>query len=229
MYKRILGFLLVFSLLISEATAGIIVGGTRIIFQGAKKETTISITNPDATTWLIQSWAESLDGNKAPFIFSPPLFRLDGKQKNVLRIMYTGGALPTDRESLFWANIKSIPTAPAPDEENVLQIAIKTQIKLIWRPAGLEKTVAPAEMEKLQWSWRQGRLQVKNPTPFYMNFRSITVNGKEIAEPDWVAPFAVKEYTLPQAANTGTVSWRLINDYGAISDTFQATYSAVSK
>jgi P pilus assembly chaperone PapD len=222
MFKRIFSCLLLFALFSSGSMAGVIVGGTRIIFTGAKKETTVSITNPDATAWLIQSWVESLDKNKAPFIFSPPLFRLDGKQKNVLRLMYTGNGLPEDRESLFWANIKSIPTAP--DADNVLQIAIKTQIKLIYRPDKLGKTVPPAAMKKLQWRWQQGKLQVHNPTPFYMNFNSIEVNGRAIANPEWVAPFATKYYELASTAPTGKINWRLINDYGALTEVFQATY-----
>lgn len=223
MVKRILCSLLMLALLTSVAAAGVIVGGTRIIFHGTQKESALSVTNPDASTWLIQSWVESLDQNKAPFIFSPPLFRLDDQQKNVLRLIYTGGALPQDRESLFWANIKSIPSSS--DKENVLQIAIKTQIKLIWRPAGLKQHVSRNDMAKLRWRWQQGKLQVTNPTPYYMNFHSITVNGNALADADWVAPFAVKTYSLSQPAHSGKVSWRLINDYGAPTETFQAAYS----
>ncbi|MGD8205889.1 fimbrial biogenesis chaperone [Pantoea sp. FN0305] len=227
MYKWIFGWLLMLVLLNSTATAGVIVGGTRIIFHGAKKETAISVTNPDNNVWLIQSWVESPDKSKAPFIFSPPLFRLDSQQKNVLRLIYTGAPLPQDRESLFWANIKSIPSAA--DDENVLQIAIKTQIKLIWRPVALEKTVTRAEMARLSWRWQQGKLQVSNPTPYYMNFHSLEVNGNAIAGPEWVAPFDNKQYALPQPARSGKVSWRLINDYGAITQPFEATYSPHSQ
>lgn len=227
MHKRIPGLLLLAMLINSTATAGVIIGGTRIIFHGAKKEVTISVTNPDDSIWLIQSWVDSPDSQKAPFIFSPPLFRLDGQQKNVLRLIYTGASLPPDRESLFWANIKSIPNAT--DKENILQIAIKTQIKLIWRPVSLPKNVALAEMSKLRWRWQQGKLQVSNPTPYYMNFHSITVNGKAIEDAQWVAPFAVKDYALPQLTRSGKVTWRLINDYGAITKSFEATYSSHSQ
>ncbi|HCW46419.1 MAG TPA: long polar fimbrial chaperone LpfB, partial [Erwiniaceae bacterium] len=77
MNKRTFSFLLLFMLLNNAASAGVIVGGTRIIFNGAVKENTISVTNPDESPWLIQSWVESDGKSKAPFIFSPPLFRLD--------------------------------------------------------------------------------------------------------------------------------------------------------
>lgn len=223
MYKRVFSLFLLLTLWSSVASAGVMVGGTRIIFHGDKKETSISVTNSDNAIWLIQSWVESPDKSKAPFVFSPPLFRLDSQQKNILRLIYTGTPLPPDRESLFWANIKSIPNAA--DNENVLQIAVKTQIKLIWRPAGLEKILPHAAMTKLSWRWQQGKLQVTNPTPYHMNFHSIEVNGKALADPGWVAPFTAKEYSLPQSARSGKVSWRLINDYGATTQPFEASFS----
>ena len=41
------------SLMLSTAHAGVIIGGTRIIFDGAKKETSLSVNNPDGTPYLI--------------------------------------------------------------------------------------------------------------------------------------------------------------------------------
>lgn len=38
------------------------------------------------------------------------------------------GDLPVDRESVFWLNVKEIPKKSA--EENVLQIAVRSRIKL---------------------------------------------------------------------------------------------------
>ena len=46
---------IVMLLALSTATAGVIIGGTRIIFDGAKKEASVSINNPDNTPYLIQS------------------------------------------------------------------------------------------------------------------------------------------------------------------------------
>ncbi|HHT2327683.1 TPA: fimbrial biogenesis chaperone, partial [Enterobacter hormaechei] len=46
------------SLTLTSASAGVVIGGTRIIFDGAKKEASISITNPDDVPYLIQSWID---------------------------------------------------------------------------------------------------------------------------------------------------------------------------
>ncbi|VXD04565.1 exported hypothetical protein [Enterobacterales bacterium 8AC] len=86
---------------INVAQAGVIVGGTRLIYDGDKKESSLSVKNPDKTPYLIQTWIETTGGaEKAPFIVTPPLFRLDGGRENVLRVVRTGGNLPEDKESL---------------------------------------------------------------------------------------------------------------------------------
>nr|WP_308461345.1 fimbria/pilus periplasmic chaperone [Yersinia enterocolitica] len=82
----------------------------------------------------MQSWVESLDGGaeKAPFMITLSLFRLDGAQENVLRVVRAGSNLVEGRESMFWMNIKSIPFATKETGQNALQIAVKTHIKLLY-------------------------------------------------------------------------------------------------
>jgi len=198
---------------ISAAHAGVIIGGTRVIYDGNKKEASISVNNPDATPYLIQSWVETQNGGaeKAPFIITPPLYRLDKDQQNVERIMLTGN-LPQDKESLYWLNIKAIPSAPK--KENSLQIAVKTRIKLIYRPAGL-KGVSPEEMaEKLVWRRSGNHLSVSNPTPYVMNFSQVSVSGRDLEEVSFVMPGATAEFALPAGVSGGALIFKVINDYG---------------
>jgi P pilus assembly chaperone PapD len=216
-HKALLGGLLLTSL---SASAGVIVGGTRVIYDGGKKEAALSVKNPDKTAYLIQSWVETQEGGqtKAPFIITPPLFRLNGGQDNVLRIVRAGGNLPEDKESLFWLNIKSIPSAEKID--NTLQIAVKTRIKLIYRPAGIKGTLNDAA-KNLKWQRSGNTLQAINNSPYYMNFFSISVGGKELPEVTMAAPNATASFALPAGMTGNTVSWKIINDYGGTSDAFQ--------
>lgn len=72
--------------------AGVIVGGTRIIYDANKNEVSLSVKNPDNLPYLIQSWIDNSsekDIKKPPFIITPPLFRLNMGQENLLRIIYT--------------------------------------------------------------------------------------------------------------------------------------------
>jgi P pilus assembly chaperone PapD len=131
------GYLLSTLLLVAAtAHAGVIINGTRLVYHGDKKESSLGLSNPDNTDYLVQSWVDSGGKNlaKAPFLITPPLFRLNGKEENVLRVVRTGGNLPEDRESLFWLNIKSIPSSKKIEGVNTLQIAVNTRIKLIYRP-----------------------------------------------------------------------------------------------
>ena len=77
-------FLLVLASELAAATesGGVTIGGTRLIFDGGKKEASLSVSNSDTGPYLIQSWVEPNNNDPArpPFIITPPLFRLDGNQ-----------------------------------------------------------------------------------------------------------------------------------------------------
>ena len=120
--------------LINTAYAGVIIGGTRVIYSEGNKDVSISVENPDKIPYLIQSWIDGIDEKKqSDFTITPPLFRLNPEKTNALRIFLTENKLPQDKESLFWLNIKTIPATER--TENSLQIAFKTQMKLIYRPS----------------------------------------------------------------------------------------------
>ena len=59
------------------------------------------------------------------------------------------GSLPQGQESLFWLNIKAIPSASK--QMNSLQIAVKTRIKLIYRPEALRASTPEEQANKLTW------------------------------------------------------------------------------
>ncbi|HBH7067125.1 TPA: molecular chaperone [Enterobacter cloacae] len=212
-----------FLLITSAAHAGITIGGTRVVYPENKKESSIGIANPDNLDYLVQSWVETEDNarEKAPFLITPPLFRLDAKQDNVLRIIRTGGNLPTDRESLFWLNIKSIPSSARNENTNTLQIAIKTRIKLLYRPASI--TGKPEDVTtKLTWHTQGNQLIVENPTPFYMNFQEIKLDGKKVDKATYAKPKAETHFSVPGNITARSVSWKIINDYGGISQSYTA-------
>ena len=212
-------FAVVFS---ASVNAGVVIGGTRVIYDGGKKEASLSVNNPDSVPFLIQSWIDTQSGGaeKAPFIITPPLYRLDQGQQNVMRIVRAGN-LPEDKESMFWLNIKSIPSAPK--KENTLQVAVKTRIKLIYRPASLKGSVPELLADQLTWQKTGNQVQVTNPTKFYMNFNQITVNGKALPDVTFVAPGSSARFDLPAGVSSGAVVFKLISDYGGIGEIHNAS------
>lgn len=210
-------------LALMTANAGVIIGGTHVIFEGAKKEATINITNPDNTPYLIQSWIDMQDGvsGKTPFIITPPLYRLDGGQKNLERIVMTG-SLPQEQESLFWLNIKAIPSAS--QQMNALQIAVKTRIKLIYRPDGLRASTPEEQATKLTWQQSGNAIQVNNPTPYVINFNEITLGGRKLDDVTYVLPGASARFLLPEGVSGHSLTFKVINDYGSPGTAHQASF-----
>lgn len=133
----------------------------------------------------------------------------------MLRVITTGNNLPTDRESVYWVNVKAIPPAPAGDEsQNVLQLAIKTRIKMFYRPAGLPGRVEDAPAS-LQWSHKGDELIVKNPSAYSVTLDTVKVSGKEIQKVDLVLPKAEAHYKIPEGTNSlSNVTFSAITDFG---------------
>lgn len=210
-----------------KAEAGVVVGGTRVVYDGSKREASLSIRNPDKTPYLIQSWAdadgplgESKGAAKPPFVVTPPLFRLDPGNENMIRIIRTGGNLPEDRESVYWMNVKSIGASPNTDR-NVLQIAVKTRIKLFYRPAGINPPLDD-DYKKLTFLRIGGQLQVTNPTPYYISFYSLKVGDKPVNTDNiMVPPKGTASYSLPHITS-GQLSWQVLNDFGGYNKVISA-------
>lgn len=115
--------------------AGVVIGGTRVVYLSNNPDKSISVfSKEEKIPYLIQAWVDPFnkeDKSKAPFTVIPPVSRLEPAQEKVLRIIHTKGvSLPDDRESVFWLNIKNIPPSASNKAANSLEIAVKTRIKL---------------------------------------------------------------------------------------------------
>lgn len=218
--KNYTGMTLALLLTSSVAQAGIVIGGTRVIYNGDKKETSVAIRNPDkSSVWLVQSWVENNGKEgKAPFIATPPLFRINAGEENMLRIVRTGGNLPEDRESVFWLNIKSIPGIDEnTPQTNTLQVVVKSRIKLFYRPAGLDGQPETA-YHQLTVTHSGNQVTLNNPTPYYVTLFTLKVDGQEIKDADMVPPKGSASFTLT-SPTVSTVTWQAISDYGGVSQT----------
>lgn len=200
------------------AHAGVNIGGTRLIFDGAKEMSSITVSNADETPYLIQSWVEPKieGGEKAPFIITPPLFNIPGGQQYTLRVIKTKNTLASDRETLYWMDIKAIPTAENKEGKNTFQLAVKTRMKLIYRPEGL-KGVPEDVAKNITWKIQGDQLKVFNPTPFYINFHEVSLSGKDIPSATYVAPMSHASFELPPGIAGNNIRWNIINDYGGVS------------
>jgi len=218
-----------------DATGGIVIGATRIVFPGASRDVAVRIENKGQEPALVQAWIDDGDDRStpenahAPFAITPPLFRVDAGRGHALRIVHIGDHPPEGREALYWLNVLEIPPSPDPGKAvNTLQFAFRHRLKLLHRPSalGVEPATAPS---LLMWSIEPGcalpQLRVSNPSPYVLSFNevAITAGGSTATafplgggmvraggQATWPLP---KSMSCPAAA---TVTFATINDYGAV-------------
>lgn len=218
----------------AQAMSSVVITGTRVVYPAQKKEVTVKINNEGTRPVLVQSWIDEGDPSStparstAPFVISPPVSRIDPGKGQSLRLMFTGAALPADKESVFWLNVLEIPAKVAgTEEQNTLQMAFRSRIKVFYRPSDLPATPAAA-VEAVQWtvvSDPKGgyALQAFNPSAFHVSQADLSlVAGGErtLSEAGMIAPGETRLFSLPgmkaKPPAQAEVEFSAINDYGAL-------------
>lgn len=199
------------------ADAGIALGATRVIYPANQKQVLLPVMNNDPEgIFLIQSWIENAKDTKDnQFVITPPLFSMKGKKENTLRIIDASNKqLPTDRESLFWINVKAIPSMDkSRKDENTLQLAIISRIKMFYRPSNL--AIAPDKAaDQLRFRRNASTVTLINPTPYYLTVTNMKAGSKDLQN-TMVPPMGEVSVPLPAGAN-GEITYQTINDYGAV-------------
>lgn len=216
--------LLLFACHSTIANAAVALGATRVIYLANQKQVLLPVTNNDpASVYLIQSWIENAGDQKdTQFVITPPLFSMQGKKENTLRIINaTNHQLPGDRESLFWVNVKAIPAMEKDQKnENTLQLAIISRIKMFYRPTHL--AMAPEEAPAMLRFRRSGsKLTLINPTPYFITVTNMKAGNSNLPN-TMVPPKGEVSVDIPHAV-TGDISFQTINDYGALTPRIKAT------
>lgn len=215
------------SFCIGQALAGgIVLQRTRVIYDASRKEAALPVANKGAETpYLLQSWVDNIDGkSRAPFIITPPLFRLEAGDDSSLRIIKTADNLPENKESLFYINVRAIPAKKKSDDVNAneLTLVFKTRIKMFYRPAYLKGRVNDA-WKSLEFKRSDHSLNIYNPTEYYVVFAGLAVDKTDLTSKiEYIAPGEHKQLPLP-ASGGKNVKWAAINDYGGSSDRNSST------
>jgi P pilus assembly chaperone PapD len=215
----------------STVMADTVVETTRIIYPEAKRDVSFKITNTSKLApSFVQLWLD--DGNSGaapeesmtPFSLSPPVAKLKAEGSQVVRLVFTGDPLPADKESVFWFNMLEVP--PKSKEETRLSFAVRTRIKLFYRPKALKGD--PSEwFDKATWrvfkDEKGWMAEITNPSAFHLSFFSISLGnpGKYsiVADGGMVAPKEKGLFLLPgtdkmDKLDMKTLRIEYVNDYG---------------
>ena len=214
---------------IIEAHAGVRPINTREIIT-TTKEHQVDIINDSASEYLVQSWIEDSDGNTRdlPLVLTPPIFKLGANEQGFVRILPIENKLAKDRESIFFLSVQEIPKK-AETDQNQLNIAVRTRIKVIVRPDQLDMTGLLDAAKQLSWNIieEDGKkyLQSTNNTPYYLSLGHLKViNGSVSKILDdrfkMTPPFGQQKYAVPKGMDSKNMSleYGIINDYGGLSE-----------
>lgn len=217
---------------IELAQAEIIIHATRLVYPSDAREVTLQVSNNGSRPSLVQLWIDAgdlksnPDNTHAPFVIIPPLSRVNSNRSQSFRIMSlpVSTQLNQNQESLYWLNVLEIPAKPDTDKDdlvlnNYLQIAIRSRIKVFYRPKSIVKQAVNVG-DKLQWFRVGGQLRIKNTTPFFITIKSIY--NKKIKTPEvnmlpnglMLDPFSQQTLNL-NVGKDESLFYITINDYGA--------------
>ncbi|MDN6859912.1 fimbria/pilus periplasmic chaperone [Pseudomonas sp. CAN2814] len=227
---------------IGLAHAGIEINGTRVVYPAGKSEVSVSMVNNDKDARLVQAWVDTGDASvrpettKAPFVITPPLSRVNPGKGQTLRLIFTKAQVPQDRETVFWLNVLEIPPKPKAaqgEESNYLQFAVRSRLKIFYRPSGLPGSPDEA-VKAIHWRLlAKGNgyaVECDNPSAYNVSFSNVNLKGAprdERVSKGGMCPAKGKETFAVMGGPEGSggkVVFTSINDYGGF-DNHEADFS----
>lgn len=148
----------------SSVWAALSVDQSRYIFEGNKDALSIVVENASPKTYGGQAWIENIKeaDTRPTFVVTPPFFKVSGNGKQVLRVMKALEQMPEDKESIYWVSLQEIPPL---NKDGGLSVALRTKVKLLYRPANLMKDRKGSE-SGLSVKTVDGKTELVNTTPY---------------------------------------------------------------
>lgn len=202
--------------------AGLVVEGTRFIYSDDFKSLSVGLKNTSQKRLLVKVTVDNShvagakrNQERPPFIAMPPLFVVPAKKEGMLRIVYVadGRMLPQDRETVFTLSVLAIPSGKPID--NNVQLAIKQNFKLFYRPKKLKGSSEDA-YRSLVWTRDKAGVTIKNTTAYYATLYGLRINGQTVNRPGVIEPFGTRQERWCQQSQTCVISWSSLSDIGKI-------------
>ncbi|EPK8021326.1 fimbria/pilus periplasmic chaperone [Providencia rettgeri] len=214
--KSLLFILLTFSFF---AQAGVGLSQTRIVIEEATNSASITARNEDNKAYLVASFITQQLDSKTPsegfFVITPSIFKLEPKQRNVIKIKAISQKFPKDRESMYYFHSRNVPESSKADG---VKVGLESVIKIFYRPANLSMLQEDA-FKNIKVTQAANGVKLINNSPYYVNLAGLTVNKKSIKlnkQNNVISPFS--EMTITSQSKTGSVKWAVINDLGGYNE-----------
>lgn len=219
----------------ADAHASVTMLGTRAIYPASAGEQALRFSNPDDHPNLVQIWLDdgrtgATDGAEnlpSPFLVIPPVFRMEPRSGQVVRLSYVGATLPQDRESLFFLNFLQVPALKAGSVgDNQLVLTVRSRMKVFYRPAGLDSEADAARAPDalsfaIDNAGAGANMVVRNASAYHVVLQqaALLVNGQPqaLVRATLIRPFQELRWPLPQMPvelSRLRMQLRIVNDVG---------------
>ena len=217
-WLKYMGLTLTLAMFAQSALASLTTDQTRYIFRGDKDSLSVTVMNNDKErTFGGQAWVENIveKDTRPTFVATPSFFKVKANGQQALRIIMASDHLPKDKESVYWLNLQDIPPAL---EGSGIAIALRTKMKLFYRPKALLEGRKGAE-EGISLQHRpDGKTVLVNTTPYIYAIGSVQdAAGNKLDVSDDTAQKLLM--FMPQdevAVNRNVVKVSSLNDYGEL-------------
>lgn len=214
--KSLLFILFTFSF-VSQAGVGL--SQTRIVIEETTNSVAITARNEDNKSYLVASFITQQLDSKTPseglFIITPSIFKLEPKQRNIIKIKAIKNKFPKDRESMYYFHSRNVPES---DKSDGVRVGLESVIKIFYRPANLAMIQEDA-FKNIKTVQITNGVKLVNNSPYYINLAGLFVNNKAIKlnkQNNVIAPFT--EMNFLTQSKTGAVKWAVINDLGGYNE-----------
>jgi len=166
----------------------VVIEATRVVYSAAVAQREVRISNEDDFPNLVQVWVDSGDPESRPdahderFFITPPVFRMEPKSGQSLRLRYLENDLPKDRESLFYLNVLQVPPVSSDQQDNnKVLVMIRNRLKLFYRPETIHADPATAgdaiefQIQKRDLGYV---LVASNPSPFFITLTGLKLSSE---------------------------------------------------
>lgn len=155
----------------NSANAALALDATRYIYNGNTSFISVIVNNESDEMYGGQAWIDNITENdtRPTFVTTPSFFKISGKRKQVFRIMKMSDHMPKDKESIYWLNLQEIPPA---NKGNGLSMAIRTRVKLIYRPEAIVEGRSGAE-QYMTIQHLPGQQWLVNSTPYIFTISDV--------------------------------------------------------
>lgn len=197
----------------NSASAALALDATRYIYNGSTSFISAIANNESDEMYGGQVWIDNIteSDTRPTFVTTPSFFKINGNSRQVFRIMKMSDHMPKDKESIYWLNLQEIPQA---NKGSGLSMAIRTRVKLIYRPEAIVKGRSGAE-KNMTIQHLPGQQWLVNSTPYIFAISEVFDNKNK--------PLAFNKVdsdklTMFMPGDKVNVTGKIVNSVRALSD-----------